>query len=94
MYGAVIKDIGLDKFFVHFWSHLQLQIYKENYDKTKVPTISFDATGGCCKRIKRGSKEYSGPIFLYEGVMNINNQTFTIYQCYQNNMTVLLYIYG
>jgi len=28
VYGSTIRDIGLDKFFVHFWSHLQLKIYR------------------------------------------------------------------
>jgi len=77
-YGSTIRDIGLDKFFVHFWSHMQLKIYKDNYEKTTVPTISFDATGGCVKKIKRNYNTYSSSIFLYEGVMNINNQTFTV----------------
>uniref|UniRef100_A0A2S2NH91 NOF-FB transposable element protein n=1 Tax=Schizaphis graminum TaxID=13262 RepID=A0A2S2NH91_SCHGA len=73
-----IHDIGFDKFFVHFWSHLQLQIYRNNYKKEQVPTISFDATGGCCQKLKRNAIKSSGSIFLYEGVMCINNQSFTV----------------
>jgi len=73
-----IHDIGFDKFFVHFWSHLQLQIYRNNYKKEQVPTISFDATGGCCQKLKRNASKLSGSIFLYEGVMCINNQSFTV----------------
>lgn len=78
IYGSTIRNIGIDEFFIHFWSYLQLQIYKDNYEKTDVPTIFFDATGGCCKQLKRNNQMYSKPIFLYEGVMNINNQTVTI----------------
>jgi len=78
IYGPTIRDIGLDKFFVHFWIHLQLKIFKDNYEKTTVPTMSFDATGGCVKKIKRNNNTYSGPIFLYEGVMNINSKSFTV----------------
>jgi len=42
-----------------------------------VPKISFDATSGCCKRLKRYNNSVSGNIFLYEGVMELNNRTFT-----------------
>lgn len=73
-----IHDIGYDKTFVHFWSNLQLQIYKEFSRKEKIITISFDATGGCVKKIKRDENVSSGPIFLYEGVMSINKHTFTV----------------
>lgn len=57
---------------------MQLKIYRDNYEKNTVPTISFDATGGCVKKIKRNCSTYSSSIFLYEGVMNIKNQTFTV----------------
>jgi len=73
-----IHDIGFDKFFVHFWSNLQLQIYRNNYRKEQVPTISFDTTGGCCQKLKRNAFKLSGSIFLYEGLMCINNQSFTV----------------
>jgi len=45
-YENTIHDIGFDKTFVHFWSHLQLQIYRDHCKKKQIPTISFDATGG------------------------------------------------
>lgn len=57
---------------------MQLQIYRHNYKKEQVPTISFDATGGCCQKLKRNEFKLSGSIFLYEGVMCINNQSFTV----------------
>lgn len=75
--GSAIRDIGYDKFFIHFWSDLQLKIYKDYCTKNKSPTICFDATGGCCKKIKRYNDQISNAIFLYEGVMEINNQSFT-----------------
>lgn len=75
--GSLIRDIGYDKFFTHFWSDLQLKIYKENCLKIKTPTISFDATGGCCKKLKRQGQNFSGSIFFYEGVMQIKNNSFT-----------------
>lgn len=77
-YGAAIHDIGFDKFFVHFWSDLQLKIYRDSYSKMQPVTISFDATGGVCKKIKRYDNQRSGAIFLYEGVMNLSGESFTV----------------
>lgn len=77
-YENTIHDIGSDKTFVHFWSNLQLKIYREYCKKEQIPTISFDATGGCVRKITRGINKRSGPIFLYEGVMNIDNNNFTV----------------
>lgn len=76
-YGSTIRDVDYDGFFVHFWSNLQLQIYKECFSIVKVPTMSFDATGGCCTKIKRSNGEKSSHLFLYEGVMEIKGKTFT-----------------
>lgn len=73
-----IHDIGSDKTFIHFWSNLQLQIYKEYTRKERIITVSFDATGGCVRKIKRNENIRSGPIFLYEGVMSIDQHTFTV----------------
>uniref|UniRef100_A0A2S2QTV7 NOF-FB transposable element protein n=1 Tax=Sipha flava TaxID=143950 RepID=A0A2S2QTV7_9HEMI len=68
---------GIVHNFVHFWSNLQLQIYKECYSRVKIPTMLFDATGGCCKKIKRSNGDQSRHLFLYEGVMEIEGKTFT-----------------
>jgi len=38
----------------------------------------FDATGGCCRKIKRQANKMNGSIFLYEGIMNLNTKSFTI----------------
>lgn len=76
-HSTSIHDIGFDKFFIHFWSNLQLKIYKEVCINNKIPTISFDATGSCCKKIKKIGQNHSGPIYLYEGTMKIKNQSFT-----------------
>lgn len=76
-HSTSIHDIGFDNFFIHIWSNLQLKIYKEICIKNKVPTISFDATGGRCKKIKRIGQNHSGPIYLNEGIMKIKNQSFT-----------------
>lgn len=77
-YGSAIRNIGIDKFFIHIWSDLQLKVYKEAYTKTDTPTMCFDATGSCCKKLKRHNNIYSGSFFLYDGVMKVNEQTFTV----------------
>lgn len=77
-FGSAICDIGIDTFFVHSWSSLQFKMYKEAYSKTDSPTMCFDATGNCCKKIKRHNNIYSGPLYLYEGIMEVNQQTFTV----------------
>lgn len=58
--GSAIHNIGINKFFVHFWSDLQLKIYKEAYSKIDTPTMCFDATGGCVRKLKRQNNTYSG----------------------------------
>jgi hypothetical protein len=63
---------------VHFWTNLQLKIYKEQYTKFAVPTISFDAIGDVCKKIKKCGNNYSSSIFLYEVVMKVIDQRFTV----------------
>jgi len=39
--------------------------------------MQFDATGGCCRKIKRLEQHQSSHLFLYEGVLEIENKTFT-----------------
>lgn len=77
-YDCAIRNLGYDKFFVHFWTNLQLKIYKEQYTTCAVPTISFDATGGVCRKIQRYGNNYSNSIFLYEGIMKIKDQNFSV----------------
>lgn len=41
-------------------------------------TISFDATRGDCKKIKKYGNNYCSSFFLYEGIMKVENQSFTV----------------
>lgn len=94
-YGVAIQDIGYDKFFVHFWSDLQLKIYRDSYSKVQPVTISFDATGGVCKKIKRYDNQLSGAIFLYEGVMNLYGESFTVLSMlseHHDNVSISLWL--
>jgi len=77
-YSSIVHDIGYKKFFVHLWSNNQIQIDKEFYSKTAIPCISFDATGGCCRKIKRPENNQSSRLFLYECVMEADGRSFTV----------------
>lgn len=68
-YDQFIKDIGLDKIFIHYWSTMQLHIYN-NYCKKTYSKIAIDATGGVCKKIRKPNGELSGSIFLYDITVN------------------------
>lgn len=61
-YAGVIKETGLKKYFLMYWSPLQIDIYKEL--STFIDTISIDATGSIVQKIDKGHKK-SGAIFLY-----------------------------
>lgn len=64
-----IHAIGIDPFFVHYWTNHQIAVYKDackNYTK-----LSIDATGSLVKKLKRTSLGLlSAHIFLYEGVLS------------------------
>lgn len=64
-YSDRIHDIGLDRFFVHYWSSTQIKIYN-NYIKAlgNQSQISIDATGGVVKKFIRPNGEWS--ILLYD----------------------------
>ncbi|KAF0717390.1 jerky protein-like, partial [Aphis craccivora] len=50
-YNNIIREIGYDKFFMHFWTSAKINNYR-NYLKTySTPTISIDATGSVVKKI-------------------------------------------
>ncbi|CAL9701890.1 unnamed protein product [Knipowitschia caucasica] len=68
-----IKDIGLDKFFCHYWSHTQMHNYK-TLSKQSHQTVTFDATGSVVKKLVRPNGK-SGHIFLYQGVLTGPNSS-------------------
>ncbi|XP_026010078.1 golgin subfamily A member 6-like protein 6 isoform X4 [Astatotilapia calliptera] len=63
-HNGSIWDIGLDKFFCHYWSQTQMLMYKIE----KHPIVAFDATGSVVKKLLRPNG-LSGNIFLYQGVL-------------------------
>lgn len=68
-YSGSIHSIGIDPFYVHYWTNHQISIYKDickGYCK-----LSVDASGGFTKKLKRTSLGLlSASIFLYEGIVS------------------------
>ncbi|XP_060748439.1 chromobox protein homolog 1a isoform X2 [Tachysurus vachellii] len=67
-HSGSIKDIGLNKFFCHYWSQTQLYMYKSLSKMSTNPVVSFDATGSVVRKLQRPIGK-SGHIFLYQGVL-------------------------
>lgn len=65
-YAGVIKESELKRFFLMYWSLLQIDIYKEL--SKSLYSISVEATGSIVQKIDRGNKK-SGAIFLYQAVI-------------------------
>lgn len=68
-YQAVIKDIGYDPFYVHYWSPLEMAVYKYYVKDTIEPIISIDATGGVVKPPILTSNPTKKRVFLYSIVI-------------------------
>lgn len=67
-HSGSIKDIGLNKFFCHYWSQTQMYMYKSLSKTSTNPVVSFDATGSVVRKLQRPIGK-SGHIFLYQGVL-------------------------
>lgn len=65
-YLNIIKDIGYDRFFVHYWSGTELNIYRKYIKNSKCSTISIDATGSLVKKPLLMSNRTTNSILLYE----------------------------
>lgn len=63
---GVIRDIGCDRFFVHYWSNAQMHVYKSYIRNSEHSKISIDATGGVSHKICYENGLLSGHIFLYD----------------------------
>lgn len=58
-----IHNIGLNPFFIHYWSNYQLSVYK-SYATDETASVYIDATGSIIKKIKRPDKSKTGHIFI------------------------------
>ena len=65
-YAAILRDIGYDPFFLHYWSSAQVNAYPVYTQTTKVPRVSIDATGSLVRRINLVSGRKTNAIFSYE----------------------------
>lgn len=65
-YNNIIRDIGYDRLFVHYWAAQKVNSYRNYCKNNKIPTISIDATGGIVKSINLLSGRKTGHLFLYQ----------------------------
>lgn len=68
----IIHNIGLNPFFIHYWSNYQINVYR-SYATSEPACIYIDATGSIIKKIKRPDRSKSKHIFLYNSVINCDN---------------------
>jgi len=61
-----IHDIGYDRFFCHYWSSLQLNVYREYVKNCNCPSISMDGTGGIVQKPTLIGSRKTRTICLYE----------------------------
>lgn len=75
-----IKDIGLDRFFVHYWTQTQMLIYKQYCKQSKHSLVSIDATGSLIQKVKKLQGGLSSHIYLYEVVIHFHGKQFPVSQ--------------
>jgi len=79
-FAGFIRDIGIDKLFIMYWSDEQVFLYKKFIkQQNKIGTLSIDATGSLIKRIKRPDGS-SHTIFLYQIVAPFNGKILAVCQ--------------
>lgn len=77
-FAGSIHTISLDKFFVHYFSPSQLEIYKA-FCATNYPSVCIDATGKVARRLTTPQGK-SGHIFLYEVVIHSEKYQLPVLQ--------------
>lgn len=78
-YANCVYNIGIDPFFIHYWTNHQLQVYRK-YCLKNIRTIYIDATGSIVKKLMRPDETLSKHIFLYQTVINYNDKQFLVTQ--------------
>jgi len=68
-FNSTIRDIGYDRFFIHYWSGNELNVYRQYVKQNDPSIISIDATGGVVQRPILISGRKTANIFLYEVVV-------------------------
>lgn len=78
-YLNIIKDIGYDRFFIHYWSAAEMNVYKQYIKEKKCSIISIDATGSLVKKPLLLSNRKTKQILLYEiAIVDNEINAFTI----------------
>lgn len=65
-YINIIKDIGYDRFYVHYWSAPEINVYRKYVKHNNISTICIDATGSLVKKPTLIFKKKTKNILLYE----------------------------
>lgn len=79
-FAGFIREIGMDKFYVMYWSNEQIFLYKKfNKKINKTGVLSIDATGSLFKRINRPDGS-SNVIFLYQIVAPFDDKILPVCQ--------------
>lgn len=79
-YNKIINDIGYDRFFVHYWSVTELNMYRLYAKNNNETRITIDATDSVVSPCTLISGRKTSSIFLYQiGVMDHQTQSqFTV----------------
>lgn len=72
-YQNIIKDVGYDRFFVHYWSALEMNVYRQYTQQNKISTVCIDATGSLLKKPTLITNRTTKSILLYEIAVHDKN---------------------
>ena len=78
-FNGSIHEIGLDKFYVMYWTPTQIFLYKKYHKEADISSISIDATGSLFKQIPKpdGSKR---TVYLYQAVCGYRGKILPLFQ--------------
>lgn len=89
-HAGEIHAIGLDPFYIHYWTSEQTAIYVENFEY-----ICIDGTKSLIKKLKKPSGELSPHIYLYQIVTKTNTFHMPVFQMLsasQNTNTIYFWL--
>lgn len=78
-FNGCIHEIGLDKFYLMYWTPTQLYMYNKFMKEDYVGSISIDATGSLVKQVPKpdGSKRV---VYLYQAVCGYRQKILPLFQ--------------
>jgi hypothetical protein len=78
-FSGSIHEIGLDKFYVMYWTKTQLFLWKKFLKGDDVGSVSIDATGNLVKQIQN-PEDSKRVIFLYQAVCGYHKKILPLFQ--------------